>query len=119
MTHSNNITKKAFYKKFNNWIGSSFECSDAEGLLNEVWSWISQALTEAYKEGAKNQLLLDADTIKEARKEAYEAGKEHIDNQIRKAMNAWHKHEQSGLKETEMDRPELKHWGAGKSAKST
>jgi hypothetical protein len=64
MTHSNNITKKAFYKKFNNWIGSSFECSDAEGLLNEVWSWISQALKEAKEEG-RQELLKEQQVDKE------------------------------------------------------
>jgi hypothetical protein len=43
-----------------------------------IWSFIEKSLQEAYQKG-------------------YKAGKNHIDTEMRKATNDWHKHEQTGL----------------------
>ena len=54
--------KEEFYKKFNNWIGSSFECSDAEGLLDELWLFIESKMAQA-KEAGREEILSLADGI--------------------------------------------------------
>jgi hypothetical protein len=38
--------KELYWKKFNDKIGLAFECSDAEGILNDVLDWHKQSLID-------------------------------------------------------------------------
>ena len=84
MTKENTKLKEEFENKFvdsgTDLVIPERETSDDKRVwrLKPIWSFIDHALTEAREGG-------------------YEAGKKHIDTEMRKAMNDWHKHEQTGL----------------------
>ena len=53
--------------------GSSFECSDYEGIVDDMWDFIHSAVSEAsakeYQRGALMQVKLDAETVVSDRKQ--------------------------------------------------
>ena len=62
-----------------------------------IWEGMSVSNTKTKIAYAKKIEELFDHALTEAREEGYEAGKKHIDTEMRKAMNDWHKHEQTEL----------------------